>query len=306
MNDAAILIVTHNSAGYIGECLDRAKDAAPTIVVIDNASTDNTVDLARSRGVIVQANIDNRSFAYAVNQGVRLISNELILLLNPDAMLQTRIDALCEACRRSGVGAAGGRLVDSNQRDQIGFTVRRFPTPAALAFEALLLNRLWKRNPVNWHYRCYDLSLDQPNHVEQPAGALLLFRREAWQQAGGFDEAFAPLWFEDVDFCRRIHDLGWRLEYVPEVVARHEGGHSLQSVTFEARQVYWYANLLRYATKHFSRFSRRMVALAILLGSIPRLVMGIASRGVRGPVVAWWGVVRLAGRSLLPGHARPS
>ena len=84
-----------------------------------------------------------------------------------------------------------------------------------------------------------------------------MFRREVWQRLGGFDTQFYPLWFEDVDFCKRACDLGLKIQYVPQVTARHQGGHSIAGLDWACREVYWYVSLLRYASKHFrpARFS---------------------------------------------------
>ena len=124
--------------------------------------------------------------------------------------------------------------------------VRRFPTPAALILEALLLNRVWPNNPVNRRYRALDLKIDAPAPVEQPAGAFLMVRRAVWEELGGFDEGFYPLWFEDVDFCRRAANRGYLLYYVPAAVAKHTGAHSIPQLTVEMRRFYWYGSLLRF------------------------------------------------------------
>ena len=194
-----------------------------TAIVVDNASSDSTVDRVRARsGVRLIANDQNRGFAAAVNQGVRDSGDsEFILVLNPDAHLLTAVDRLVESTRRHGLAA--GRLVDETGRTQAGFTVRRFPTPAALVCELFGINRLWPSNPVNRRYRYLDRDLDQPGPAEQPAGAFLMVRRDVWKKLGGFDEQFYPVWFEDVDFCRRAVDAGYQIDYVPSVVARHQG-----------------------------------------------------------------------------------
>ena len=109
-------------------------------------------------------------------------------------------------------GAVGGRLVDTDGRPQVGFNVRSFPTPAALACEVLLLNRVWPSNPVNRRYRRLNWDPERPQDVDQPAGAFLMVRREVLENVGLLDEDFAPIWFEDVDLCLRIR-LG-RLPYL--------------------------------------------------------------------------------------------
>jgi N-acetylglucosaminyl-diphospho-decaprenol L-rhamnosyltransferase len=224
-------------------------------------------------------------------------------LLNPDAVIQTGLDPLRQACLDPQIAAAGGLLVDLRGKPQVGFTVRRFPSPAALCFEALLINRALPRNPVNWHYRCLDLHCDKPQDVEQPAGAFLMIRRDAWERLGGFDESFYPLWFEDVDFLKRAKDKAYRIRFVPEAVARHEGAHSIRKISLEFRQFYWYRSLLKYAAKHFPPGAEKMVCLAVIVGSLMRTVLGIPRHRSLKPIAVYGRVVKLAGRQWLHGTA---
>ena len=161
----------------------------------------------------------------------------------------------------------------------------------------------------NQRYRCLDLDLNQPAEVEQPAGAFLLFRRTLWQEIEGFDTRFQPLWFEDVDFCKRARDRGWKIQYRPEAVARHSGAHSISQLDWASREVYWYAGFLRYASKHFRRWAFRGVSAAVVLGSLLRAVAGVAVRRSFKPVVVYAEVVRLAASSFWAGriseHAGP-
>jgi len=279
--------VTHNSGDVIGECLDAALRTGADLLVVDNGSSDGTAEEVKRRGrARLIVNAENAGFAAAVNQGVRALNNEALLLLNPDAVLQTGLEPLTEALFEPGVGAAAGKLADAGGRPQKGFAVRRFPTPAALVFETLGLNRFWPGNPVNRRYRCFDLDLDAPADVEQPAGALLMFRREAWVRVGGFDERFHPLWFEDVDFLRRLHLAGYRVRYVPDTWAVHQGAHSVKKLAPERRRVYWYGSLLEYAAKHYSPRGRAVVALAVLLGAALRAPWSATQgRSVQPPAV---------------------
>jgi len=304
MNRTGVVVVTYNSADVIERCLDSC--AQLPVVVVDNASSDGTAAVVRRRAAVkLIANASNRGFGGAANQGVAALDTQLILLLNPDVEIQTSIAPLEEACGHEGVGLAGGRLVDEEQgRVQAGFTLRRFPTPWTLAFEVLGMNRLLPANPVNRRYRCLDLDLSKPAEVEQPPGAFLIFRREVWQRLGGFDTQFHPLWFEDVDFEKRARDLGLKIEYVPQVTARHRGGHSIAGLDWGCRQLYWYASLLKYASKHFRPYAYRGVSAAVVLGSIVRTVTGVIRRRSFKPVTVYARVVRLAAYGLIRGHAR--
>ena len=281
----------------IAACLDSCSSL--DTVVVDNASTDDTIMRVKARpSVRLIANPTNRGFAAAVNQGVGAHDHAYILLLNPDVELKYPVQPLVD----TGAAIATGKLIDQHGKPQVGFTLRTFPTAATLAFEVLGLNRLWPRNPVNRRYRCLDADLDAPAQVEQPAGAYLLFRRNLWAQLGGFDEQFYPVWFEDVDFCKRAWDLGFRAQYVPEVEARHLGAHSITKLDWACREAYWYASLLRYAFKHFRPLAFRGVSAAVVSGSILRAVGGVFKRRSLQPVTVYARVGRLAALSLLCGR----
>ena len=301
MNRTGVVVVTYNSSEVVERCLNSCADLPA--VVVDNASQDHTVDLVRRRpSVKLIANPVNRGFAAAANQGASALETELILLLNPDVELTTPIDALADACSREGVGLASGKLVDEHGDAQSGFTLRRFPTAAMLAFEVLGINRLWPWNPANRRYRCLDMDLSQPAEVEQPPGAFLMFRREVWLRLGGFDTRFDPLWFEDVDFTKRAHDLGLKIQYVPEVIARHRGGHSIAGMDWGCRELYWYVSLLKYASKHFRPYACRGVSATVVLGAMFRALLGVVRWRSLRPITVYTSVAQVGGRCLVSGR----
>jgi N-acetylglucosaminyl-diphospho-decaprenol L-rhamnosyltransferase len=301
MSEIGIIIVTYNSQAEIGACLDAAVATGAEIVVVDNASEDGSVAEIARRGVHLVRNSRNRGFAAAVNQGFAVLNCTYILLLNPDAVIQTSLEPLRQACDVPGSAGAGGRLVNADGRPQVGFMVRRLPTPAALVLEVLLLNRIWPGNPVNRRYRCLDWDGSAPGVAEQPAGAFLMVRREVWRELGGLDESFFPLWFEDVDFCRRIRDRGCNLYYIPDSIARHTGGHSIAKLPVEMRRIYWYRSLLRYSAKHFGPFAFRAVCLAVVTGSFVRGMAESALQRSFKPMAVYGKVVGLAARCLFGG-----
>jgi len=298
MRDIGIVIVTCNSAAVIGSCLDAAIRTGAEIVVIDNASVDDTPERAVRPGVQLIRNPTNVGFAGGVNQGFSVLNCPYILLLNPDAVIQTSLDPLRDACNLPQAAGAGGLLQDAQGNPQIGFMVRKFPSPWTLVLESLLLNRAWPGNPVNRAYRGLDLNYSRQQPVEQPAGAFLMIRRAVWEQLGGFDERFCPLWFEDVDFCRRAAKLQYRWYFVPDVVAKHTGAHSILKLTLEMRRVYWYRSLLRYAAKHFHLRGLRMVSAAVIVGSFLRALGESALQRSLKPGMAYRKVIVLAARSL--------
>jgi N-acetylglucosaminyl-diphospho-decaprenol L-rhamnosyltransferase len=274
------IVVTYNSAGEIGPCLDALRNADGwQRIVVDNASEDDTIERAHKAdpAAHVVKNAKNTGFAAGANQGARLASGRILLFLNPDAVAQPgALDALAEALEQEGVGAVGGALSRSCGEVDRGFCVRRFPTMLSMAAEILLLNRLWPLNPLNRDYRCLDLDYAKRQQVDQPAGACLAVRREAWTNIGGFDERFFPIWFEDVDLCRRLRAHNWKILYSPGASFLHSGGHSVTRLSLGDRQVFWYRNLLRYWRKHESRTAvaglRAIITLGMGLRSFATLV----------------------------------
>ncbi len=301
MRRTGVVVVTYNSAEVIERCLESCGDLP--MVVVDNASGDNTCALVRRKAAVTLiANAANLGFATAVNQGVASLDTELVLLLNPDTQLTSGIGELEKACSELGTGLASGKLLNEAGQVQVGFTVRRFPTPLTLVFEVLGINRVVPANRVNRRYRCLDLDLERASEAEQPAGAFLMFRREVWQRLGGFDTQFHPLWFEDVDFCKRASELGLKIRYVPGVTARHQGGHSIAGVEWACREVYWYVSLLKYASKHFRPSGYRRVTAAVMLGSLFRTAVEMVRRRSFRPIRVYGKIGRLAGRCLISGH----
>ncbi|HKD06349.1 MAG TPA: glycosyltransferase family 2 protein [Bryobacteraceae bacterium] len=303
MARVGIVIVTHESAGEIGGCLDALREVPDIqVVVVDNASTDRTREEVVSRGTALIENSTNLGFGAAVNQGVRATTAPLLLLLNPDARLERGLDALIAEFDDHRIGAAGGLLIGADGKPQQGFMARNLPSAATLACEVLGVNSLWPRNPLNWHYRCFGMDPVTPAFVEQPAGAFLMFPRRIWEKVGGFGECYWPIWFEDVDFCWRVKQAGALVRYNPAAVAKHAGAHSVGSLPLEIRERYWYGSLLEYAARHYSLFAYWSVCAATIVGSALRGVRAFPRDGFKA-VLVYGAVCRLAlGRMFRPGR----
>jgi hypothetical protein len=295
----SVVIVTFNSALYIEACLKSLEGSGWERIVVDNASADSTLGrVRRFRSVQVLANRENRGFAAAANQGAHAARGDWLLFLNPDVRAAPEaLDGLRRAAAEAGAAAAGGRLLNPDGSLQIGFAVRRLPTLVTALSEVLLLNRLFPRNPWNRRYRCLDLNYEESAEIEQPPGACLLVKRSVWEALGGFDEGFFPLWFEDVDFCKRLRAVGLRVLYEPRARFWHVGAHSLGTLAPGEEQVYWYRNLLHYFRKHHSALAMEMLRGAILAGMLLRMLataLGLDRRSQhrRATVSAYAQVIR--------------
>jgi N-acetylglucosaminyl-diphospho-decaprenol L-rhamnosyltransferase len=296
----SVIVVTHNSAEAIGLCLEALAREDCEIVVVDNASQDATVQRVEEfvawHELRLLANERNLGFAAAANQGASQTSGDILLLLNPDAIAEPgAVNALLQCMESTHAAAAGGALLQNDGQPARGFAFRRLPTLATLLCETLLVNQLWPGNPVNRGYRCLDADYSQPQEVEQPAGACLAITREAWNELGGLDEQFFPVWFEDVDLCTRLLERGGNIVYCPTARFRHAGAHSVSKLSFRDKQVFWYTNMLRYARKHFSQGHVRILRAGIVAGMLLRsaaALFGARQAPLSETLAAYWNVVR--------------
>ena len=303
MHRCTAILVTYNSGATIGACLEALAREDCEIIVVDNASQDDTVqrveDFVVWHELRLLANDSNLGFAAAVNQGAHEASGDVLLLLNPDAIAEAgAVKALMQCMEANHAVAAGGALLRADGRPARGFAFRRLPTLGALLCEIMLINQLWPQNPANRSYRCLDADYSRQQEIEQPAGACFAISREAWNAVGGLDDNFFPVWFDDVDLCKRLHDHGTRIVYCPAARFHHSGAHSVGQMSFRDKQLFWYSNMLRYARKHFSPGQVRMLRLGIIAGMLLRSLAALvgARQGPLGETLAaYWSVVRRVG-----------
>ena len=205
------VVVTHNNAADL-----RAQVASRTtvesfdrVLVVDNASTDDTREVAADAGLEVVSLEANRGLAAAANVGVSRTSGPSFALLNPDVRATSAGDLrrLEEQLADDGVGAVAPALVlpDGTLQD----SARWVPTPFDLLVRRISRN---DRGAVR---------VTNPVDVEWASAACLVVRRGAFDQIGGFDERYF-LYFEDVDLCVRLRAAGFRVRYDPTVHLRHD------------------------------------------------------------------------------------
>ncbi|MEO5819258.1 MAG: glycosyltransferase family 2 protein [Vicinamibacteraceae bacterium] len=279
----SVLVVSWQSAAWLERCLTAIEPGEAEIIVADNASSDGSA--ARARAVAPHATVialdRNLGFAGGVNAARAAARTPRLLLLNPDAAptpgaIARLADALDQA---PDIGAVSGRLVGADGSPQLGFNVRRLPTLASLAADLLFIDHLWPANPASSRYYARDLDPDAPADVEQPAAACLMIRADVFDRLGGFDEAFWPAWWEDVDFCRRLRGAGYRIRYLPDAVFRHEGGSSLAALGARTFERVFAANRRRYVRKHHGRVAAVLIGGLSLAGGTLRRVGRVVRPG---------------------------
>jgi GT2 family glycosyltransferase len=249
------IIVNHNTGEYVHRCIDSLLENPPDggieVIVVDNASTDQSpVTLAERDDIVFIENERNLGYAGGCNAGTRKSTGGFIILLNPDleigrGVLQRLVDFLREM---PGAGAAAPLLESYNGSIQESY--RRFPTILSiLGARRSLLYKLWPTNPISKRSFYGELELKKdPTPVDAVGGAALMFPRSILEVTGGMDEGFF-MYLEDIDFCRRIRDAGYRVYLIPDVKIRHIWAASTGKRPYHMALVH-YISLGRYFYKH--------------------------------------------------------
>lgn len=252
--DCAALVVTYNSAHDIGSLLDslrRSDDAlALRVVVIDNGSSDGTVEIVEQQPdvVLVRAG-GNLGYAGAINLGRAHASEcDAHLVLNPDVVLtESAVAHLWKALQSRGVGASVPKIF--NEDGTVYESLRREPTLARAFGDALRLYRLLPGSGRLGETVRDDAAYRDPHPVDWATGAVMLISAECATRVGEWDERYF-LYSEETDYARRIRTAGWTVQYVPSAEAMHRiGGSAGPSALGTLLSV----NRVRYYEKFHSR-----------------------------------------------------
>ena len=257
----SIVIVSYNAREDLERCLDslarHPPAAAHDIVVVDNASRDDTVAAVRARwaGVRLIEAGGNLGFSAANNIGIRNSSGELVLLLNGDTLVPAgSIDGLVAVLdRRPDAAVVGPRLVDASGRAELSFGDMISPLGE-------LRQKLRARGDV-------ERLTSRAREVDWVSGACLLVRRADAEAVGLLDERFF-LYTEDVDFCASIRSRGRKILFTPAVHVVHLRGRSRQTSPGPAEAAYRRSQIAFYE-KHHPRWAPLLRLYLRLRGRTP-------------------------------------
>jgi GT2 family glycosyltransferase len=278
LRDLAVVIVNHNTSQLLAACLSSLEagglegvDAA--IWVVDNASTDDSVQMLRHQfpSVHLIASPDNLGFSAANNLALRALGMDgpapacrHALILNPDTLVPAGAVAglLAELAASPDIGVVGPKLIlPDGSLDRA--CRRAFPTPEVSFYRFSGLSRLFPRHPRFGRYNMSHLDPDEPADIDAVVGACMLLRGEALAQVGLLDERFW-MYGEDLDWCLRFHQAGWRVVYRPGVTVHHvkrAASRASRRARFEFQRAMW----LFYA-KHYARQTNLPLHLLVVLG----------------------------------------
>ncbi|WP_412060627.1 glycosyltransferase [Rubrivirga sp. IMCC45206] len=315
--DVSVVIVTYNVREFLEQALRSVEAASAGLSVetwvVDNDSADGSVEMVRERfpNVRLIANEANVGFATANNQAIRQAAGRHVLVLNPDTILQedTLRTLVAFMDDHPDAGAAGCRIL--NPDGTFAPESRRsFPTPAVAFYRIAGLSKLFPQSPTFGRYNLTHLPLDEVCEVDALSGSCMMVRKDAVlsgraetdvgqeapidvplpaspepRAAGLFDEAFF-MYGEDLDWCYRIQQAGWRIYYTPDTQIVHYKGESTKKGDLRYVLLF-YGAMLRFVEKHVThrpgagpldRVASAGLALGIRLGIIARAAFAAAGR----------------------------
>lgn len=233
--EVSVIIVNYNTGGYLKKCVESVVRSCPQceVIVVDNNSTDGSFELIQKPKVKNQnynskiktiRNNDNPGFSKANNQAIKIAQGDYVLLLNPDAEVkESAIQKLVDFAKaHTDAGVIGSKLILADGTTQK--SVFHFPT-------------IWRAVCEFWFDRNTYSSYvpDGPVAVDAVVGAAFLITPQALQKVGLLNERYF-MYFEDLDYCRRVWNSDLKVYYLPSAEIIHYHGTSGKSLTPDENQ----------------------------------------------------------------------
>ncbi len=253
MLDLAVVILNYNTRELLRNCL-RSLEAQTgvhhAVCVVDNASSDGSAEMVAAEfpHVLLLRNAANVGYAAGNNCGLRAFGfpaapqARYALLLNPDTVVppQALRDLVAFADANPGVGIVGPKLVLPNGALDLACR-RSFPTPAVSFYRLVGLSKLFPKSRRFARYNLTYLDEDEQADVDAVVGACMMVRAEAIARVGLLDEQFF-MYGEDLDWCLRVKQAGYRVVYYPRVVVQHvkrAASRSSAKARYEFQRAMW-------------------------------------------------------------------
>ena len=278
--DLSVVIPSWNTRERLAHCLRHLADAqrrGVELIVVDDASSDGSAECVAGEfeHVLLLCNEENLGFAASVNRGARRASRRWLLLLNADTeVLPGALETLLAfLASHPEYAAAAPRLLDWDGSTQA--SCMAFPGWATPLFFGTPLERIW---PESRELRRYFLRSFDHRHdadVLQPPAAALLIARKEFSELGGLDESL-PLFFNDVDLCRRLAARKRPIRFLADATVRHEKGASTRQLDDFASR--WHRDRLTYYRKHHGALAGAWVKLCTTATVFDHLLRGFGRR----------------------------
>jgi len=285
MKELAIIIVSWNVKNFLVQFLksifEFTKDVDYEIIVVDNDSKDNTVEKLKAEfgqeinqhKLKILAEKENHGFSKANNIGWKASNAKYVWFLNPDMEFieNSGLKMLNFVMHNPQIKVFGCKLLYEDQTIQP--TIKNFPKLLDQILILLKLHHFIKTKSLK-KYLAKDFDYSEVKEVDQLMGACILTNREILEKINGWDEDYW-LWWEDVDFCKKIKDLGYKIAYTPIIAVKHFEGKSFEQVASLAKQKRFNRGMRTYFKKHHGYFAYLILSIlspiSLLLAWITQL-----------------------------------
>ena len=264
--DLSIIIVNYNVRQFLENALHSVRRAIEglnaEVIVVDNASADGSVEMVRENfpDIRLIENRQNLGFARANNSALQTARGRYLLLLNPDTVLQEdTLRVMITFFEEHGdAGLAGCKILNPDGSFQLSCR-RSFPTPWISFTRVFGLSALFPGSRLFGRYNLTYLNPDETYPVDAVSGSFMMFSRQAYEKVGGLDEMFF-MYGEDLDYCYRVRQAGYKVYYVHDTKIIHFKGESTKRSDIDEIRVFYDAMRI-FVKKHFSH----SLALSALL-----------------------------------------
>ena len=254
----SVIIVNYNVKPFLERALlsirKAVKGISSEVIVVDNGSGDGSVQMVRERfpEVHIIENEKNVGFAKANNQALRKVRGKNVCLINPDTLVQDDTFQVCldYLDTHSDVGVVGCKILNADGTLQLACR-RSFPMPWVAFTKMVGLSRLFPGSKLFGRYNLTYLDPDETVEVEAISGSFMVVRKQVVEEVGLLDEEFF-LYGEDLDWCYRIGQAGWKIVYLPQTQIIHYKGQSTREAPFDSFRIFFGAMHL-FVKKHFKK-----------------------------------------------------
>jgi N-acetylglucosaminyl-diphospho-decaprenol L-rhamnosyltransferase len=283
-----VVVVSHGAEELLRRCLLSLREhppasAAMRVTVVDSGSPDDTPEMVASEFPEVRLRrLGNVGFSAANNLVLRESEAAAVLLLNPDTEVYAgSLDAALARLRSDPeVGMVGVKLVtESGELDHA--CKRSFPTPLSALAHFTGIGRRGDAPGALSQYRATALGDDEPGEVDAVNGAFMLCRGEAVREVGLLDEGYW-LYMEDLDWCHRFWDAGWKVFYEPAGVVLHVKGGSSAGRRAPRQEIAFHRGMGRFYRRFDAAEHNPLLNAAVYAGIGAKLATSLAITAVRG------------------------
>jgi GT2 family glycosyltransferase len=284
--ELSVIIVSFNVREYLQQCLLSVNAASQNIeteiFVVDNNSDDHSAELVQNEfpSVKLIINKTNTGFAVANNQALRIASGRILLLLNPDTLVEKDTFSKCIDfinCHPDA-GSLGVRMVNGDGI-YLPESKRAFPGPRTAFFKSFGISYLFPKSPFFSKYYLPQIDSNEISVTEVISGAFMMIRKEALEKSGLLDEDFF-MYGEDIDLSYKLLQTGYKNYYFPGTQIIHFKGKSTPSNS-NTDILHFYNAMRIYVRKRYSGKKVSLIRIVLLIAISVREGLALASRNVR-------------------------